>query len=241
MKLYDEVIKQIEEQLKERPVKQLNILDLKRQWPEADNGNVILRSEMAYELGGKDKAALSTLLMTTNKALANEDQILLYGPDLNEINQDSAYARITIVRVKDKSLGEGNRLYNEIRKIEYVKYQINPEGYMTRISASNKSEPVRVGKEALKEGLNFAAVGEIMLRAYHQNPNIEAVKLIFITESDFAYEQLEKVILKGEQITLSIDHILKNLVMDCNTCHIKKICDEVEGMKALHFGSIHEA
>lgn len=240
MKLYDELIRQIDELLREQPVKQLRLLDVKRQWPEADNGNVILRSEMAYELGGNNKAALSTLLITTDKALANEDQILLYGPDLNEINQDSAYARITIVRVKENSLGEGNRLYNEIRKIEYVKYQINPVGYMTRISSSNKSEPVRVGKEALKEGLNFTAVGEIMLRAYHQNSNIEAVKIIFITESNFAYEQLEKVILKGEQITLSIDHILKNLVMDCKTCHIKKICDEVEGMKELHFGIQNE-
>ena len=29
--------------------------------------------------------------------------------------------------------------------------------------------------------------------------------------------------------------IMKNLIMDCKACNLKEVCDEVEGMKELHF------
>ena len=42
---------------------------------------------------------------------------------------------------------------------------------------------------------------------------------------------------KSEQITKAIDHIFKNLTKDCKACSLKQICDEVEGMKELRFGT----
>ncbi|SHI33312.1 carbon monoxide dehydrogenase [Pseudobutyrivibrio xylanivorans] len=233
MKLYDETIKCIMSSLEGAPLKQLDIANAN--WADAGDHNLILRADMAYELGGGTCSAVSAMGVTANTELVPSDEVYLLGPDLSEIKVDQPYARIALVRVAEDSLGDGNVLYNAIRKIEYVRYHINPEGYMTRISASNGREPVRVSKEAIEKGLGFAQVGKLFLATYHENKNIEAVKLIFITQPDFDYKSLAEQSRHLEEITGTIDHIFKNVTMDCGSCSLQQICDEVEGLRELHF------
>lgn len=239
MKLYDETIK---EWLKILDSLQGRELDVKKgeEWKDIGNANMILRSDMAYELGGNHLPALSGMTLTADTSLVPRDEVLLYGKDLGEIREDTPYARLAVLRVKEDSMGEGNALYQAIRKMEYTKYHLNPEGFMMRISAASQREMVRIGKTALEKGLGFEQVGKLFLQSYHKNPQVEAVKLVFITLSDFPYEELEIYIKKAEEITKAIDHILKNLSMDCNVCSLKQICDEVEGMKELHFGTTQQ-
>lgn len=239
MKLYDETIK---EWLKILDSLQGRELDVKKgeDWKNIGNANMILRSDMAYELGGNHLPALSGMTLTADTSLVPRDEVLLYGKDLGEIREDTPYARLAVLRVKENSMGEGNALYQAIRKMEYTKYHLNPEGFMMRISAASQREMVRVGKTALEKGLGFEQIGKLFLQSYHKNPQVEAVKLVFITLSDFPYEELEIYIKKAEEITKAIDHILKNLSMDCNVCSLKQICDEVEGMKELHFGTTQQ-
>lgn len=239
MKLYDETIK---EWLKILDSLQGRELDVKKgeDWKDIGNANMILRSDMAYELGGNHLPALSGMTLTADTSLVPRDEVLLYGKDLGEIHEDTPYARLAVLRVKENSMGEGNALYQAIRKMEYTKYHLNPEGFMMRISAASQREMVRIGKTALEKGLGFEQVGKLFLQSYHKNPQVEAIKLVFITLSDFPYEELEIYIKKAEEITKAIDHILKNLSMDCNVCSLKQICDEVEGMKELHFGTTQQ-
>lgn len=236
MKLYDDTIRDWMNLLESAQGKELDIPKADN-WKDIGNANMILRSDMAYELGGNHLPALSGMTLTANTSLVPTDEVLLYGNNLPEIQEDTPYARLVMIRVKEDSLGEGNALYNAIRKIEYTKYHLNPEGFMMRISAANEREMVRIGKTALERGLGFEQVGKLFLQSYHRNPNVEAVKLVFITLPDFPYKELEVHIKKSEEITKAIDHILKNLSMDCNACNLKEICDEVEGMKELHFGT----
>ena len=233
MKLYDETIKCIMSSLEGAPLKQLDIVNAN--WTDAGDHNLILRADMAYELGGGTCPAVSAMGVTASTELVPADEVYLLGPDLSEIKEDQPYARIALVRVAEDSLGDGNVLYNAIRKIEYVRYHINPEGYMTRISASNGREPVRVSREAIDKGLGFAQVGKLFLDKYHENKNIEAVKLIFITQPDFDYKALAESSRHLEEITGTIDHIFKNVTMDCGSCSLQQICDEVEGLRELHF------
>jgi len=235
MKLYDDGIKGLLSQIDMTTAKKLNIVNA--DWTDVGDHNLILRADMAYELGGGTFPAVSAMAVTCNDEFVNTDEVLLIGPDLNEIKADTPYARIALVKVAEDSLGDGNTLYNAIRKIEYVRYHINPEGYMTRISASNNREPVRVSTDAIKKGLGFAQVGKLFLDTYHENKNIEAVKLIFITEPDFDYKLLSDQAKHLEDITGTIDHIFKNVMMDCGSCSLQKICDEVEGLRELHFSA----
>ncbi|SDB41611.1 CO dehydrogenase/acetyl-CoA synthase complex beta subunit [Pseudobutyrivibrio sp. YE44] len=233
MKLYDESIKTLLSGLDLTRATKMDIVNTN--WEDVGDHNLILRSDMAYELGGGTNPAVSAMAVTCQDDFVNTDEVLLLGPDLKDIKEDHPYARIAIVKVAEDSLGDGNALYNAIRKIEYVRYHINPKGYMTRISAKQGREPVRVSAEALKEGLGFAQVGKLFIDTYHENKNIEAVKLIFITDPAFDYKALAEQAKHLEDITGTIDHIFKNVMMDCGSCSLQKICDEVEGLRELHF------
>ena len=113
---------------------------------------------------------------------------------------------------------------------------MNPQGFMTRVSSIQNRESVRVSKEAIKNGISFSDVGNLMLKSLHKDPKVLAAKVIFITLKDFPYEELRQSVKKADDITKTIDHIASNALMDCGSCGLQKICDEVEGMKELHFG-----
>ena len=234
MKLYDEVIREIDSIL--RPYRYSKLDAMKKcRWKDVGKESMILRGDMAYELGGSNLAAMGSMLLTDNADLVPGDEICLYGKDLSEIREDTPFVRIAIVRVKPEGMGEGNALYNAIRKLEFTKYHIFPDGYMMRISAASDREMVRISKEAVKKRISFREIGKMFIDGYHKSPQVEAVKMIFITLPDVPYEKLHAQVKKSEEITKAIDHILKNLAMDCNVCNLKQICDEVEGMKELHF------
>ena len=231
MKLYDEIIDGWSALLKDFPLRSLPLSGL---WPDTGERNMILRSDMAYELGGGSLPALGATAVTVGSFA--EDRLLLCGPDLPEILLDGPYARLTVASVKDGLPDQGGALYQAIKKIDFVRYHVNPEGFMTRISAIQGRESARVSREALKKGLTFAQVGGRMLASYHENPQIQAVRLIYITDPAFPYGELEALVKKIREITRAIDHAMTAAMTDCNVCSLKKVCDEVEGIRQLHFG-----
>ena len=232
MKLYDETIKELLESLQEKQPKKLDVSG--SNWPDVGDRNLILRSDMAYELGGGNLPGVSAMAVTCDENLVQSDSVYLLGPDLQDIKADTAYAKLVLVRLKEDSIGEGNALYQSVRKIEYVRYHVSPEGFMPRISASSKREAVRVGKEALGKGLDFAKAGQLYLDKYHENPAVEAVMICFITDQGADFEKLAGYADKFEGITSAIDHIMKDVVMNCGACSLKEVCDEVEELRQLH-------
>lgn len=235
MNLYDNLLEDIMNLLKTRPGRILPFSSSGGNWPDSGDYSLILRGEMAYELGGNNLAAVSGLGFTSSKHFVDQDEIWLYGQDLPELKKDTPYARLTLLRVSEDGLGEGDEAYTTMRKVEYTRYHINPKGYMMRISVASEREPVRVSRVALKDGLNFAKVGELFLTGYHKHPKVLAAKLIFITLPDFPYEELNRIVRQADKITESLNHIFNDLKMDCSVCNLKPVCDEVEGMKELHF------
>jgi hypothetical protein len=190
---------------------------------------------MAYELGSGKYAGIGATILTGEQTLVPADGIFLIGPDLPQIRGDADYARIALVRVREESMGEGNSLYNAIRKLEYTRYHFYPEGFMMRVSSSQQRESVRIARGALHKGLDFSATGKRMIEAFRRNEMVEAVQICYVTDPDFPYGELEQLVQKAEAVTRTIDHILKDVKMDCNACNLQKICDEVEGLRELHF------
>ncbi len=210
-------------------------------WPDAGEANLVLRGEMAYELGGGVLPAIGGFGLTSSEALVGRNEVLLYGPDLPELSADSPYARLAFIRVAEDGLGEGidgcagDAAYAAIRRIEYTRYHVNPKGYMMRVSVASEREPVRIGRAALDEGLDFAKVGGLFLAGYRAHPEVLAVKLVFVTLPGFPYAELQTEARQAEAITRSLDRIFGNLVMNCASCDLKVVCDEVEGMREMHF------
>ena len=237
MELYNELIRETEGLLEGKPLQSWDY-DSSAAWLDAGVSELVLGRDAAFELGGSGKPALHYTCVTTSPSLVERDQVLLWGPDLRELRADAPYARIALLRVGDIESDDGDDTvaYNAIKDMEFVKYHVFPKGYMLRISTEDNREQVRVSRKALGEGMSFYRVGCDFIRCYRKNPNVLGVKLIFITAPDGPYEALAACGRRSTAITRTLCTILDGLPMDCSACHLKPICDEVEGMRELHFG-----
>ncbi len=195
-------------------------------WEDIGRNEIVLQRDSQYELDG-----VGFNLVTSSPIGRNE--IIVIGPELNEISADTRFARISIIEIDD--VDDEQKAYNLIRKIEYSKYHYFPYGFMIRTASSSHKEVVRVSKTALSKGLSFEGVGNILTNKYKENSAVRAVKIIYITDRNVDYNRLEKIAKRNYDITETLNHIMNSVNFDCSACKLKPICDEVEGMKELHF------
>ncbi|MCH5344942.1 MAG: carbon monoxide dehydrogenase [Acetatifactor sp.] len=231
MRLYDKDILACKKLLEERASRRLPTV---KSWRCTDQEALVLRSDMAYELGGGTKAAVSGLGFTTDSDLVPESGVFLIGPDLPEIREDVSCARITLLRLEGVEGLESQQLYSVFRKLEYTRYHIYPEGYMMRISTVKEREPVRISKASLKEGMDFAGVGACFAEQYAGDPWVKAVQTYFVTDPGADYGALQKCARRFEQITESMNLVFQGFSMDCSTCGQRELCEEIDGLKELH-------
>lgn len=230
MKLYDSTIKKS----LELAGSQLAPLSQTSLWKNLDEKVFIFPADSAVELGASGKDSSYLIAYTTDENLVNKDEILLCGKDIKDLKGDEPFARIAILLIDDSKHQDEQKIYRFLRDIEYKRYKVNPDGYMIRVNTNQLREGARVSKAAVKKGISFADVGKILQDAYKQDENVKAVKQIFITDPSFDFETFAGVAKLNEGITVTLDHILKNLKMDCNTCSFKDICDTIEGMRDIH-------
>ena len=107
---------------------------------------------------------------------------------------------------------------------------------MVRISPENYREQVRVSKQAIHHGISFRNIGASYIKEYKKNVNVLNAKVIFVTASGMDYTGMKDTAKKAGNITNTLTTILEGIPTDCSICSLKGICDEVEGMKELHFG-----
>ena len=204
-------------------------------WKDIGSSELVLQKDAAYELGAMGKGSANYVLFTSNPELVSKDQILLYGADLGEIRGDVDFARIVLLRVGLID-GDDEAVYRTLKDIEFAKYHVYPEGYMVRMSPESYREQVRVSKQALKKGVSFKNIGANYITAYKKDPNVLNATVIFVTAPGYDYGAMKKLAKKANDVTGTLTHILEGLPTDCSVCALKDICDEVEGMKELHFG-----
>jgi len=204
-------------------------------WIDHGSNELVLQMDAAYELGAQGLGSANYICSTSSADLVADDEVVLYGPDLSEIKSNNCFARIALIRVGAID-GDDEQVYRALKDIEFCKYHVYPEGYMIRMSPESYREQIRVSKEAVKRGINFKAVGNSYIKTYKENPNVLAVKIIFITDPKFDFDALKDCAKLAEGTTTTLTHILEGLPTDCSVCQLKDVCDEVEGMKELHFG-----
>jgi len=234
MELYNSLIKSTLDMLKDAKVKTWDY-NPRKSWKDLGASELILQSESAFELGANGLGSANYVCVTSSTDLVNKDQVILFGPDLKEIKGNVPFARIVIIRggVLD---GDDDEVYRALKQIEFSKYHVYPDGYMVRMSPESYREQIRVGKKAVKQGISFETIGDRYIDEYKKDPNVVNVTVIFITDANFDYKTLTENAKKADKLTSTLCHIMEGLPTDCTVCGLKDVCDEVEGMKELHFG-----
>ena len=172
--------------------------------------------------------------MTQDKSIIDKDEIILIGPDLNEIKTDCSYARIVFLLVDDVEKNGPDSFYEILKNIEISKYNIAIKGFMIRASALTLREQVRVSKEAIKNKLTFAQIGNQFVYEFHKDPHVLGAKILFVTSSNVFYNELESIANKSHERSEAYNHMLKDSVMNCKKCAWKPVCAEVDEMKEFH-------
>lgn len=198
---------------------------LEKSWADTGYSQVILQRDTAFELSGT-----GFNLVTTSEC---NDEVVVVGSDLQKIRSSCKFARISVIQIEKQD--DEQKYYNLIRKIEYVKYHCFPDGYMIRTTSRSHKEAVRVARSALKNGISFEKVGNLLISKYKEIPGVKGVRVIFVTDQSADFKVLERLAEKGNSITEALNHIMNSVKFDCDSCNLKPICDEVEGMKELHF------
>ena len=237
MELYNSIIEKVDGHLGSSAPKKYSY-NPNKTWEDAGGNQLIMMKESAYELGGDNKPAVNYACISSGDYVT-DDEIWVYGKDLNQINSSVPFARIVLVKVAALK-GEGEEdtepLFRAIQDIDFVKYHVYPKGYMIRSSSDSFREQVRVSRDAVKKGITFEQVGNSYIKEYKKNPNVLAVRVIFATVDDADYAEMKKDAKKVRDITKTLSKILEGMATDCHSCSLKEICDEVEGLKELHFG-----
>lgn len=196
-------------------------------WKDVGCNQVILKRDSAYELEG-----VGFNLITVSDT---EDEVIVVGDELAGIKENRSFARISLIQIDDEE--DEQKAYNLIRKIEYVKYHCFPDGYMMRTASRSHKEVVRVAKYAIKSGIDFKSVGNLFIEKYKEIPSVRGVKVIFVTAPEADYPSLFGFAEKSNAVTKALNHVMNSINFDCDTCNLKAVCDEVEGMRELHFSN----
>lgn len=229
MRLYNNLINEIKDTLVDaKPLsKGNNALNT------SDKNSVIFLSDTAYELGGNQKPCVSSLAVSNDIEFTNF--VYLLGKDLNEIKADSPFGKFVFIQVED--FEDEQNTFNKIKELEALRYHLSVDGFMTRASALNMREQIRVSKKAIQSGVTFSDYGNTLLQEYLKFSYVKSAEIYFVTDfNDF--EKLNSVAKKISQTTSALNHIFDNVMFDCSTCNLKEICDEVDGLKELHLKTV---
>lgn len=231
MKIFAEITEKIISMLPEFADKSV-LYDDKLCAGNSDKNAILFRSDTAYELGGSGKASVSSIVFSEIPSM--QDEVFLYGPDLSEIKKDTPFAHLTFVSLKQKN--DEELTYEQLKNIGFTAFQLYPMGYHIRISPSASKEQVRVAKSAVnsEKPLSFMNIGCSLIEAFKKNNDVEAVRTVFITKEDFNYRALSELAMKVRKITDAVHSTLQLNELDCTSCKMKPICDEVEGLRELH-------
>lgn len=228
MDFFDSLINDTENLLENYNCTHFNVTD--DSWTDIGYNQVILQRDTAFELDG-----VGFNLVTTSPI---KSEIIVVGDDCKDISESRNFVRVSIIEID--AIDDEQKAYNLIRKIEYVKYHYFPDGYMIRTTSSSHKENVRVSKTAIKDGIGFQKIGNLLISKYKEIPSVKNVKVIFATDKSLNLEPFSKIAVKNNEITKALNHIMNTVNFDCDTCNLKAICDEVEGMRELHFKSVEK-
>ena len=186
---------------------------------------MIFLSDSAFELGGSQKPCISSLAISSDIKFSNS--VYLLGNNLDKIKSDSPFGKFVLLQIED--FPNEQDTFNKIKELEALRYHLNVDGFMTRASALNMREQIRVSKKAVKSGVTFADYGNTLLQEYLNFPYVKSAEIYFATDFD-DFEKLNSVAKKIGQTTSALNHIFYNVMFDCSTCNLKEICDEVDGL-----------
>ncbi len=229
MLIHDKYITQIKELLNVGS-QQIKI-DNSKNWNMLEKSDYLMENETLVELGSTSDSSVSLTVCSTEMSF--EDQIFLIGKDISQLSgKVPNFAKIVVVSLEDNN--DENTIYRNIREVNRAKFSLNYEGTMLRGSTGDNKECLRISKKSYKKGFNISILGNILLRKLKTFDFVKNVQIYYIVDDYDTVSKLTQYSEKVNTLTSALNHVFDNINLDCSSCVIKDICDEVEGMRDAH-------
>lgn len=231
MDIFDQYAETIEQRIKlmtpQRLVNDKNI------WPVAEKNPFIMERDTALELGGYPKESLNLMVSSTNFDFENQGGVYLIGDPTLLTSKNSHLSFGKIVLIKNKAV-ETEDIYNDLKSVEFADIRLHFSDVMVRMSSQKLFTNLRIGKKAIKKGFTLEKLGFTMYRCFSALPQVEQVKIIMIVGESPLYKELVPIAEKIKDATSALNTMFDGMDLDCESCKLSEICDEVEGLKKMH-------
>jgi len=190
--------------------------------------SIVPADECAVELGAPGRANVNVVMWTKHGSLVEDGRINLVGPNIRRGEEVSLpYAQVVMIELEEGAEADPFTL----ESTQYLSNRL--PGYMVRTVPGRLW--ARISRDAVAGGMDFAALGGALVAAYKQDfPEVRAVEVLFVTESDAHVSELEPLtaearILQGKnkKLVLVGDGEYECTELDCDECDEKEVCDEV--------------
>lgn len=200
-------------------------------WPEAKNRNLVLNSDMAFELGNPKSESISFLFWVDDYHKVDNGKIRLVGPDFTQIGEKQiSFGKVVILG------GNGfcaENSYERFREMENVRYDVALKGYMMRAVPQINREWSRVSTEAVNNGFSFSILGSELLSSYLKLDYIETAEILFITSNRPDVEAIRPMADSTFEIISAMNKLTEELNHDCDECDYSAVCDDIEELRSM--------
>ena len=227
-------------------------------WPLQEKNTFLMERDTAVELGGYPKESVNLILPSSRlreKTVFNgsdgtdqreraQEKILSDGvycigdPAIMDGSQSHvSFGKIVLLETEDITDGD---LYAFTQEELLTDARIRMKDVMLRQSPTHYNINLRVGKAALAAGFDAAKAGWTVHEAFCRMEKVRSVTVILLVGENELYKKLLGTAEKVKEVTLTLNHIFDGIEMDCGHCEQKEICNEIEGMRALHKKKLRE-
>lgn len=180
--------------------------------PKWERGkDLVLRSDLAYEIGKQNSALL-----------------LMWGEAENRVylpanNGDG----LAVIVISDAEVGDEYECFRAMRE---AFYSLNLRHVTIRSLPSQMRVWLRVGKDAEREGFNLGVFGRAIVEAMNSLDFVRATDAIFLTSID---ETLNEILNKGRKIVEALVKMHEEKLLNCNECEYGDVCNEIPELRKI--------
>ena len=213
-------------------------------WPLASRNAFIMERDTAVELGGYPKESVNLIVSSSSELpfdLEEFTQILDFAHAMRDENGRSAcmdcaethqsFGKIVFLQTEELT---DDKVYDFQQAVQLADLRLYLEHVMSRTSSRQYQMNLRIGRKAAEEGLGLDAMVRTMRQHFLQIPGVKDAAVILLAGDSPLYKDLLPIAEKVKDVTAALNTMFEGIDMDCGSCSLNEICDEVEGLREMH-------
>ena len=198
-------------------------------WPLTDRNSFIMERDTAVELGGYPKESVNLIVSSSSELPVSG--LWVCGDAETAETSHISFGKIVFLQTEEL---EDGQVYDFQQAVQLADLRLYLEHVMSRTSSRQYQMNLRIGKKAADTGLGLDALARTMRQHFLQIPGVKDAAVILLAGDSLLYKQLLPIAEKVKDVTAALNTMFEGIDMDCGSCSLNEICDEVEGLREMH-------